>query len=113
MTGFCEGSAIHFNGWNVKAEMAKGETIKQGVRLGRAAAGAGVSRQTVQYYLMVGLIEPSGFSAGGQQLFDEKTIERIRLIKELNDTGYPLREIREIFLQREKQMGEPHKDPQA
>jgi DNA-binding transcriptional MerR regulator len=93
--------------------MAKGETTKQGVRLGRAAAAAGVSRQTVQYYLMVGLIGPSGFSAGGQQLFDEKAIERIRLIKELNDTGYPLREIREIFLQREKQVGETHKDPQA
>ncbi|MFC1782371.1 MerR family transcriptional regulator [Planctomycetota bacterium] len=72
------------------------------LRLGQAARAAGISRQTLQYYLMVGLIEPSQHSAGGQQLFDDQLIERIRLIKKLNDSGYPLREIREIFLRRRR-----------
>ena len=64
----------------------------------QAAAKAGVSRQTLQYYLMAGLVEPFRRTPSGQQLFDEKSIERIRLVKKLNNSGYPLREIREIFL---------------
>ncbi len=64
----------------------------------QAAREAGVSRQTLQYYLMLGLVEPAARTSNGQQLFDSKSIERIRLVKKLNTSGYPLREIREIFL---------------
>ena len=67
-------------------------------RVGKAAGAAGVSRQTLQYYLMVGLLEPVERTDSGQQLFDEGSVERIKLIKQLNDSGYPLREIRDIFL---------------
>ena len=72
-------------------------------RVGKAAEEAGVSKQTLQYYLMVGLVEPTERSLGGQQFFDEKAIDRIRLIKDLNESGYPLREIRQIFLRRERE----------
>ena len=68
--------------------------------LSRAAEAAGVSKQSLQYYLLVGLVEPSQRSPSGRQYFDGKTIERIRLVKQLNDTGYPLREIRDIVLRR-------------
>jgi MerR family Zn(II)-responsive transcriptional regulator of zntA len=68
------------------------------LRIAEAAKEAGVTKQSLQYYLMVGLIEPTRRSASRQQLFDDKAIERIRLVKKLNDSGYPLREIREIFL---------------
>ena len=67
--------------------------------IGEAAKKAGVSRQSLQYYLMVGLLEPTEVTATGRRLFDEKGIERIKLIKRLNDSGYPLRAIRELFLQ--------------
>jgi len=72
-------------------------------RIAQAANEAGVSKQTLQYYLMVGLVEPTERSASGQQFFDEKAVERIRLVKELNESGYPLREIRQIFLRRERE----------
>ena len=72
------------------------------LRISQAAETAGVSKQTLQYYLMVGLVEPARRSESGQQFFDEKTVERIKLIKNLNDSGYPLREIRDIFLKRGK-----------
>jgi len=74
---------------------------QQLVRISKAASGAGVSTQTLQYYLMVGLLEPTEYTPSGQQLFDDEAIERIKLIKQLNTTGYPLREIREIFLKRD------------
>jgi len=67
--------------------------------IGEAAKKAGISRQSLQYYLMVGLLEPTEITSTGRRLFDEKGIERIKLIKKLNDSGYPLRAIRELFLQ--------------
>lgn len=48
---------------------------------------------------MVGLLEPAEVTPTGRRLFDEKGIERIRLIKKLNESGYPLRAIRELFLE--------------
>ena len=67
--------------------------------IGTAAKKAGISRQSLQYYLMVGLLEPTEVSQTGRRLFDDKSIGRIKLIKKLNDSGYPLRAIRELFLE--------------
>ena len=67
--------------------------------IGPAAKKAGISRQSLQYYLMVGLLEPTKVTPSGRRLFDEKAVERIKLIKKLNDSGYPLRAIRELFLE--------------
>ena len=67
--------------------------------IGKAAKKAGISRQSLQYYLMVGLLEPTEVTPGGRRMFDEKSIERIKLIKKLNDSGYPLRDIRELFVE--------------
>jgi len=67
------------------------------VSIGTAAKKAGISRQSLQYYLMVGLVEPTKVTPSGRRLFDQKCIERIKLIKKLNKSGYPLRAIRELF----------------
>ncbi len=67
--------------------------------ISQAAENAGISRQSLQYYLMVGLLEPTEVTPTGRRLFDKKTVERIRLIKKLNDSGYPLRAIRELFME--------------
>jgi len=48
---------------------------------------------------MVGLLEPAEVTPTGRRLFDEKCIERIKLIKQLNKSGYPLRAIRELFIE--------------
>jgi DNA-binding transcriptional MerR regulator len=69
------------------------------VSIGAAAKLAGVSRQSLQYYIMVGLLEPTDVTNTGRRLFDQKSVERIKLIKKLNRTGYPLRAIRELFLE--------------
>jgi DNA-binding transcriptional MerR regulator len=68
------------------------------VPIGKAAKKAGVSRESLQYYLMVGLLEPTEVTPSGRRLFNEKAIERIKLIKQLNKSGYPLRAIRELFM---------------
>ena len=69
------------------------------IPIGTAAKKAGISRQSLQYYLMVGLLEPTQVTETGRRMFDEKAIERIKLIRKLNDSGYPLRAIRELFME--------------
>lgn len=68
------------------------------VRFGEAARAAGVTESQLQYYLYMQVAEPSATSEAGQRLFSPAAIKRIRMIKLLNDSGYPLREIREIFM---------------
>ena len=69
------------------------------ISIGEAAKKAGVSRQSLQYYMMVGLLEPTEVTEKGRRLFSNKAIERIKLIKRLNKSGYPLRAIRELFME--------------
>jgi len=69
------------------------------VPIGTAAKKAGISRQSLQYYLMIGLLEATEVTPTGRRLFDEGDIKRIKLIKRLNESGYQLRAIRELFLQ--------------
>lgn len=69
------------------------------ISIGAAAKKAGISRQSLQYYLMVGLLEPTEVTSTSRRLFDEKGIERIKLIKKLNKSGYPLRAIKELFME--------------
>ncbi len=69
------------------------------MQIGAAAEKAGVSRQSLQYYLMVGLLEATEVSSTGRRLFDDKGVQRIKLIKKLNESGYPLRAIRDLFME--------------
>ncbi len=66
-------------------------------RIGRLARKAGVSRQVIGLYCMYGLLAEAARTPGGHRLFDDATVRRIRLIKELN-RRYTLREIGAIFL---------------
>lgn len=67
--------------------------------IGTASKLAGVSRQSLQYYIMVGLVEPADVSNTGRRLFDLESVKRVKLIKKLNKSGYPLRAIRELFIE--------------
>lgn len=69
------------------------------MQIGETAKEAGISRQSLQYYLMLGLMEATETTPTGRRLFDGKAVERIKLIKKLNKSGYPLRAIRDLFLQ--------------
>ncbi len=58
---------------------------------------AGISRQTLYTYLTMGLIREAARTESGRHLFDEKALRRIEIIKGLNATGYPLRDIKDIY----------------
>lgn len=78
----------------------KDDGKKELLPIGEAAKKAGVSVQSVQNYIMLGLLKPAGKTAGGRRLFDQQAIDRIVLIRKMNKSGYTLRGIRELFVQR-------------
>jgi len=81
------------------ATMARNKPSPQKLcRISEAADAAGVSRQTVEYYIMVGLVKPIRPPGKRSRFFDAKLIRRIKLIRQLNESGYTLRDIRETYL---------------
>ena len=67
------------------------------LRISGAAQAASVSKQTVEYYIMIGLIVPLRISDRPGRFFDEELIQRIKLIRRLNRSGYTLREILQTY----------------
>jgi len=68
-----------------------------GVKISVAAQQAGVSIQTVEYYVMLGLVDPIRPDGGSRRFFDDALIERIKMIHHLNKMGYTLLQIRTTF----------------
>ena len=68
-----------------------------GMRIGEAAARAGVSTRTLRYYEQLGLLTPSGRSAGGARRYAEADVARVQRIRELQELmGFDLQQIRVI-----------------
>ena len=73
---------------------------KELMRISQAAEAAEVSAQTVEYYIMLGLLEPLRLPDRSGRFFNAQHVKRIRLIRKLNSSGYTLQAIREIHLRR-------------
>ncbi|HXG64801.1 MAG TPA: heavy metal-responsive transcriptional regulator [Blastocatellia bacterium] len=67
------------------------------LQIGEVAALAGVSIDTVRYYERQRLLERAPRSAGGFRLFTPEAVERIRLIKQAQEIGLSLAEIKELL----------------
>jgi len=68
------------------------------MRISEAARAVGISKQTIEYYIMLGLISPIRPEGKRTRYFDRALVQRIRLIHRLNRSGYTLRDIRETYL---------------
>ena len=68
------------------------------MRISQAAKDAGVSKQTVEYYVMLGLIAPIRSPGKRDRFFNDQLVRRIRLIRRLNESGYTLQAIRQTYL---------------
>jgi MerR family transcriptional regulator, repressor of the yfmOP operon len=75
------------------------------LRIGEAAARAGVSVRTLRYYEELGLLAPSAHSPGGARRYAEEDLARLDRIRELKDLlGFNLDEVR-IVLAAEDRLG--------
>ncbi|MHB8244626.1 MAG: helix-turn-helix domain-containing protein [Acidimicrobiales bacterium] len=69
-----------------------------GLRIGDVAARAGVSTRTLRYYEELGLLEPSGRTAGGERRYQAHDVVRLeRIIEYKNLLGMNLQEIRVLL----------------
>jgi DNA-binding transcriptional MerR regulator len=70
---------------------------KTWLRIGEVARRAGVSIDTVRYYEKRKLLPASPRSGGGFRLFAVETIERVRFIKQAQEMGFSLDEIKMLL----------------
>ena len=76
------------------------------MRIGDAAARTGLSPRTLRYYEELGLLSPSGHTAGGERRYREPDLQRLERIVELRDVlGMNLDDIRS-FLDTESRLDE-------
>ncbi|MCX7703498.1 MAG: MerR family transcriptional regulator [Planctomycetota bacterium] len=59
----------------------------------------GLSMQVVYQYLLLGIIKPEKRLPNGRLLFSKNTVNLLKLFHKLNRSGYPLQEIKEIFIE--------------
>lgn len=65
--------------------------------IGKVASLAEVSADTLRYYERERLIAPSAKSAGGYRLYERDALRRIRFIKQAQQCGFNLTEIRSLL----------------
>jgi DNA-binding transcriptional MerR regulator len=66
-------------------------------RIGELAAAAGVSVDTLRYYERERLLPAPTRTAGGFRLYPPETAERLRFIKQAQQIGLSLREIKQLL----------------
>ncbi len=88
------------------AETAGDAVVGVSLRIGDAAARAGVSTRTLRYYEELGLLVPSDYTAGGERRYRETDLEQLERILELRAVlGMNLEEIKG-FLESERRLDE-------
>lgn len=65
--------------------------------IGRVAAEAGVSIQTIRYYERRGLLAAPGRTASGYRLYSKDAVSRLRFIKHAQELGFSLSEAGELL----------------
>lgn len=66
-------------------------------RVGGIARETGVTIRTLHYYEEIGLLIPSGRSEAGHRLYGASDIRRLHQIRALQQAGFRLAEIRDLF----------------
>ena len=77
--------------------MISTRNMDSGLQIGDVAKRAGVSIDTLRYYEKVRLLPRAKRSAGGFRLFAPELIERVRFIKQAQELGFSLEEIKGLL----------------
>lgn len=66
-------------------------------QIGEVAEAVGLSLRTIRYYEEVGVVPPSGRTAGGFRLYTDDDIDRLRLVKQMKPLDFSLEEMRDLL----------------
>lgn len=68
-----------------------------GLQIGEIAIHSSVSVDTVRYYERLKLLPRAARSSGGFRIFPAETVERIKFIKQAQEMGFSLDEVKQLF----------------
>src|SRR3989338_5811618 len=68
--------------------------------IGKAAALANVTPDTLLYYEREGLIQPADKTSAGYRLYDAEQVRRLKFIRQAQECGFALAEIRGLLAAR-------------
>ena len=71
-------------------------------QIGEVAEAVGLSLRTIRYYEEVGVVPPSGRTAGGFRLYTDDDIERLLLVKQMKPLDFSLEEMRDLLHTRDR-----------
>ena len=71
-------------------------------QIGQVAESVGLSLRTIRHYEEVGLVPPSGRSAGGFRLYSADDVDRLRLVRQMKPLEFSLEEMRELLELRDR-----------
>ena len=74
-------------------------------QIGEVAEAVRLSLRTIRYYEEVGVVPPSGRTAGGFRLYTDDDIERLRLVKQMKPLEFSLEEMRDLLHTRDRLAG--------
>jgi DNA-binding transcriptional MerR regulator len=72
-------------------------TCTMTITVGKLARQAGLSSDTIRFYEKVGLLPEPPRTASGYRSYEERTIDRLRFIKDGQRLGLPLKDISELL----------------
>ncbi len=70
--------------------------MDQALRIGDAATRSGVTRDTIRYYERAGLLDRPRRTTARHRTYDERALQRIRLVRQLQNCGLTISDIKEI-----------------
>lgn len=71
--------------------------VDRGLKTREVLEATGISHQVLYRYVTMGLIEEQATHPSGHRVFSPETVGAIQLIRRLNQSGYTLRDIKDIF----------------
>ncbi len=71
-------------------------------QIGEVDEAVSLSLRTIRHYEEVGLVPPSGRSAGGFRLYTDDDVDRLRLVKQMKPLDFSLEEMRELLELRDR-----------
>ena len=75
--------------------------VHERLRIGDVATRSGVTRDAIRFYERSGLLEQPGRTKSRHRIYDASTLERIRLVRQLQNCGLTIGDIKEILFLRD------------
>ncbi|MFP3907277.1 MAG: MerR family transcriptional regulator [Acidimicrobiales bacterium] len=77
--------------------MTTADTTPDGYTIGDAARLSGFTSTALRYYEDAGVLAPSGRTAAGYRIYDDRDLDRLRLIRRAKQLGCTLDEVRDLL----------------